>query len=162
MKIETLERTLVSLLRTELLTLKGQIGQTSEFIYVDYPRLDAKMPRISLTLSSSRESAAGIGAEINQPSTLGVMEETFFDIDIWVHRINKMTSPVKRGGTALRDYMGDEVVTVLLEKRKDLSNQGIFDVEKVGEIVYPYDEDTELFRKTLTFRVTHTREYPRT
>lgn len=162
MTIEDLERALVGTLRLELATAKTYCGQTSEWIYVDYPRLDAKMPRISLTLTSSPQRAFGIGADVEAGSgTLGVLEETVFDIDIWVHRTNKTTglSP-QRGGTSLRDWLSDQVVTVLLKKRADLKTaKGILDIEKIGETPYPFDEDTELFRKTLTFRVTHIRTY---
>lgn len=159
MKIEALERALVKLLRTELQTLKSHIGQTGEWIYVDYPRLDAKMPRISLTLTSSTERPAAIGAQVG--NTLGVYEETLFDIDIWIHRKNKTTglSPT-RGGTALRDFLADEIVDVCLKKRESLAaDYGILDIEKTGEFVHPFDESTELFRKTITIRVTHMREY---
>lgn len=165
MKIEALERLLVSTLRTELATVKTQVGQTKEWIYVDFPRPDAKMPRISLTLSSSPQRPAGIGAEVGASGgTLGVYEETTFDIDIWVHRINKTTGITpKRAGTALRDYLGDQVVDVLLKKRAYLSgtisSNEIIDVEKIGEIPYPFDEETELFRKTITFTVTHLRTF---
>lgn len=161
MKIENLQRTLVNLLRTRMTGLKTNLGQTGEWIYIDYPRLNAKMPRISLTLTGSAETPSGIGAEIGSGGTLGVNEETLFDIDIWVHRTNKTTglSP-NRGGTSLRDFLGDEVVTIFLEERGNLAKDyGILDIEKIGEYVHPYDEENELFRKTLTFRVTHIREF---
>ncbi len=161
MKIEALERALITFLRTELATVKSQVGQTSEWIYVDYPRVDAKMPRISLTLTASGETPAGIGAEIAGGTLRGVYETTTFDLDIWVHRKNKTTgiSPT-RGGTSLRDYIGDQLVDLLLGKRGSLaSSYEIIDIEKIGESVAPYDEDTELFRKTLTIQVTHVREF---
>ena len=162
MLIEALEGTLVSTLREELKDLSSKLGHTGHWIYVDFPRLDAKMPRISLSLTGSRETPAGIGAEINDPAgNLGVLEETSFDIDIWVHRTNKSTglSP-ERGGTALRDYLGDRVTSILLGKRLTLRESvGILDIEKIGEIVHPFDEDMELLRKTISIRVTHIRTY---
>lgn len=159
MKIEDLERTLIGVLRTGTSgTIAPYIGQTGEFIYVDYPRLDATMPRISLTLASSAQSPAGIGANVALSSTLGVWEATSFDIDIWVHRSNKTSSPVK-GGTSLRDYLGDTIVDILLGAKNTLRSYGIVDIEKTGETVSPYDEDNELFRKTITILVTHLRTY---
>lgn len=160
MKIEDLERVLVGTLRLELASIASYIGQEGEFIYVDYPRLDARMPRISLSLTSSVETPIGIGAEIESSSNLGVLETTIFDIDIWVHRENKTTSTPVRGGTSLRDYLGDEVVSILLQKRGDFQRiHGILDIEKTGESIQPYDEDNELFRKTITITVTHVRQY---
>lgn len=162
MKIEALERLIVSTLRTELTTVKSQVGQTSEWIYVDYPRLDAKMPRISVTLMGSDQTPAAIGANIESGGgTLGVWEASVFEIGIWVHRTNKTTGLTpKRGGTSLRDYLGDQVVDVFLKKKSEWAkNYDIIDIEKIGETPIPYDEDTELFRKTITFRITHLREY---
>lgn len=162
MKIEALERLIVSTLRTELTSAKTNVGQTAEWIYIDHPRVDAKMPRISLTLTSSVHRPAGIGAEIGgSGGTLGIWEETTFEVEIWVHRTNKTTglSP-QRGGTALRDWLGDQIVDVFLTKRSTwASTYNIVDVEKIGEVPIPYDEETELFRKTITVRVTHLREY---
>jgi len=162
LKIEALERLLISTLRTELTTVKGYVGQTSEWIYVDYPRLDAKMPRISLTLISSMQRPASVGGDFDLGGgTLAVYEESLFEIDVWVHRTNKMTSPIKRAGTALRDYLGDEIVDVLLKQRKVLaqSNSGLIDIEKTGESNQAYDEDREIFRKTIVVRVTHRRDF---
>jgi len=162
MKIEDLERILIQTLRTELAALKTEVGQTTEWIYVDYPRLDAKMPRISLTLTSSIQRPAGIGANVGATGgTLGVYEESIFDIDVWVHRTNKViTSTPKRAGTSLRDYIADEIITLLLQQRSALnSSDEIIDIEKIGEIPIPYDEEKEIFRKTITIRVTHKRLY---
>lgn len=162
MKIEDLERLLVSTLRKELATVKAEVGQTKEWIYIDFPRPDAMMPRISITLTGSVQRPAGIGAEVEKTGgTLGVWEESDFDIDIWVHRTNKTTGiSQKRGGTALRDYLADHVVDVFLKKKASLCNTyDIIDIEKTGEIPLPFDEDTELFRKTLRFRITHLRVY---
>lgn len=161
MKIEALERLLVQTLRTELSSLKANIGQTKEFIYIDYPRLDAKMPRISLSLTGSIQRPAAIGANVDLTGgTLAVYEEATFEIGIFVHRTNATTnlSP-KRKGTSLRDYLGDQVVDVLLKQRKVLFSQGILDIEKIGETSFPFDEETELFVKTITFRVLFQREF---
>jgi len=161
MKIEALERALVSLLRTELTSEKTQVGQTKEWIYVDYPRLDATMPRISLTLTGSVQTPLGIGAEMGVSNTLGVRETTTFDIDVFVHRTNRTTgiSPT-RAGTSLRDYLGDQIIDVLLKKRGYLtSTYGIEDIVILAQIPQPYDEETELFRKIITIQVTHIREY---
>lgn len=162
MKIEALERLIVDTLRTELSNVKSQVGQTKEWIYVDWPRTDAKMPRISVTLVDSVQTPAGIGGETELSSgTLGIWEETTVEIGIWVHRTNKTTGVTpKRAGTSLRDYLGDQVVDVFLRKKRDWARDyGIIDVEKISETPYPYDEDLELFRKTITFRITHLREF---
>jgi len=161
MKIEALERLIINALRTQLASAKTAVSQTAEWIYVDHPRVDAKMPRISLTLTSSVHSPAGIGAEIGSGGTLGVWENTTFEVEIWVHRKNKTTglSP-QRGGTGLRDWLGDQVVGVFLAQRSVwAAAYNIVDVEKIGEVPIPYDEDTELFRKIITIRITHLREY---
>lgn len=160
MKIEILERLIITSLRTGLATVRTSVGAPEKWIYVDYPRLDATMPRISVTLTSSIETPAAVGAEMG--GTLGVYEETSFDIDIWVHRTNKTTGLTPaRGGTALRDYLADEVVDIILALRATLASTypEIIDIQKVGESPHPYDEETELFRKTLTITVTHLRTY---
>lgn len=158
MKIEQLQRELINLLRDNI---SNPCGYTGHWIFVGYPRTDAKMPRISLTLTSSPQRPVAIGAEINVSNTLGVMEETTFDIDIWVHRTNKTTgiSP-KRGGNALVAYLADQVVDVILEKRNFMrTTYDLLDMEKVGEVIHPYDEENELFRKTINLRVIHLRSY---
>jgi len=162
MNTEDLERLLVTTLRNKLSSEKTAVSQTSEWIYVDFPRLDAKMPRISVTLASSPSRPAGIGANVDSGSgTFGIFEETTFDIDIWVHRTNKTTgiSP-KRAGTSLRDWLGDRIVDVLMKERDNLkSSDGILDIEKIGETPFPFDEEKEIFRKTITFRITYIRTY---
>jgi len=163
MRIEDLERILIQVLRSGLAQVKTAVGQTGEWIYVDYPRMDCKMPRISLTLTSSIQSPLGIGAEVDATGgTLGVLEETVFDIDIWIHRTNKTTglTPV-RAGTSLRDFIADEIVSLFLSSRATFNAQSdeIIDVEKIGEMPIPYDEEKEIFRKTITIRVTHKRLY---
>lgn len=161
MKTEALERLLVSTLRTQLAAHKIACGQTSEWIYVDYPRTDAKMPRISITLTSSAQRPAGIGANVVTSGTFGIMEDTSFDIDIWIHRTNKTTGITpQRGGTSLRDWLGDEIVAVLLKQRATLkTSDEILDIIIIGQSPQSYDEETELFQKTISISVTHVRKY---
>jgi len=154
MNIEDLNRTLVQLLRNEI---PHPGGLTVEWIYVDYPRLDATFPRISLTLKTSVLDPHAVGTELYKGEKKALLETTTYDIDIWVKRKNKTKgiTPTRRG-TALRDYLGDQVVDVLLRKRKALKDTfSIYDVEIKGEATYPYDEETEMFRKTITIDVTH-------
>jgi len=163
MKIEALERVLVTLFREELSSIRTAIGAPAVWIYIDYPRIDASMPRISITQTSSPQRPAAVGGYMGHTGgTMAVYEETDFDIDIWVHRKNKTTglSP-RRGGTALRDYLADKVVDIVLSKRASLSqsNEDIIDVEKTGEMPHPYDEEHEVFQKTVRIRVTHLRIY---
>lgn len=161
MKIEALETLIVATLRTELTALESAVGQTAEWIYVDFPRKDAKMPRISVTLTSSPETPAAIGGSVGETGgTLGIWEVTTIDVDIWVHRTNKVTGPPKRAGTRLRDYIADEIVDVFLQKRGEwCRDYDISDVEKLNEYPHAFDPDTELFRKTISFRITHLRVY---
>lgn len=163
MKIEALERLLISTLRTQLATIRTQVQAPTKWIFIDYPRLDATMPRISLTQTGSPQRPAAIGGYMGHSGgTMAVYEETDFDIDIWVHRKNKTTGLTpKRGGTSLREYLADQVIDVILKQRASLvqSNEDIIDIEKTGENPHPYDEDHEIFQKTVRIRVTHLRTY---
>ena len=163
MNTEDLERLLVSTLRTQLATVGTAVQAPSTWIYVDYPRLDATMPRLSVTLTNSPSSSAAIGDEFNVGGgTLTLEEHASFDIDVWVHKTNKTTglTPV-RGGTSLRDYLADQVVTVILKQRAVLvqANSDLIDIEKTDEYPYLYDEDREIFRKTISIRVTYLRHF---
>jgi len=163
MKIEELERVLIGTLRLELASVRIQVQANVKWIYVDYPRLDATMPRISLTQTGSPQRPAAVGGHMGHGGgTMAVYEETDFDIDIWVHRTNKTTGLTpKRGGTSLRDYLADQVVDVILKKRASLVNahEDIIDIEKTGGNPHPYDEEHEIFQKTIRIRVTHLRTY---
>ena len=155
MDIETLNRTLVDFLRTYV--IHPSASKKSKWIYVDYPRPDATFPRISVSQIGHTTSSAGIGER--GPSDLGEWQETSFDIDIWVKKGNSfdIDGSVKTG-TALRDYLGDQVIQQLMNgKQWLLTNKFIKDLRITGTMTVPYMDSNELFRRTITIRLTYFR-----
>lgn len=155
MKIEELNRILVSFLRSNLPTYDGTVDW-SKAVYVDYPRPDATFPRISVSQSGHSTNPGGIG-ELGSEGQ-GEYQSTSYDIDIWVQKGNALQadpSPApKHTGTALRDRIGDDVIQILMNGKKYLRTQyKIYDLEIVSTLTIPYMDAYEIFRRTITIRV---------
>lgn len=156
MKIEELNRALVDFLRTYVLYPDGT--KNKKWIYVDYPRPDATFPRISISQVGHSTSPAGIG-ELGKNDEKGEWQDTSFDIDIWVKKGNNydINGSIK-AGTSLRDYLGDKVIQALMDGKQNLlTNQEIHDLKITGTMTVPYMDTNELFRRTITIRITYYR-----
>jgi len=135
---------------------------TGRWVYVDYPRVDATFPRVSVTQISGNLLPIGIGDIVYEgaSNTLGLLFTVEYDIDIWTKPTNSATfngSVYK--GTKLRDYIADDVIQTLTEGKETLrSTYGIVDVEIVGMTTAPLDEENMILRKTISIRVTSIRE----
>ena len=157
MKIEELNRILTAFLREKVIH-PDKVTPGNKWIYMDYPRIDATFPRISVSQSSHSTRVAGIG-ELGF-ATKGEWQETSYDIDIWVKRGNvfEIVPPDKKAGSALRDYLGDEVIQVLMDWKKWLHDtKEIFDLKIVSTITIPYMDVNEIFRRTVTITITYYR-----
>ena len=155
LKIEELNRILVQFIRENMPKIEGI--DWNKAVYVDYPRPDATFPRISISQASHTQRPAGIG----ELSVLGKGELQFttYDIDIWVKKGNEFQiDPIPNrphAGTALRDRLGDEVIQILMNGKKYLREKyGIYDIEITASTTVPYMDIYELFRRTITIRVT--------
>lgn len=164
MKIEELNRILVQFLRNNMPQITGL--DWNKIIYIDYPRPDATFPRISISQAAHVQTPSGIG-ELG-PSGKGEFQNTSYDIDIWVKKgnsiqIDPLPNP-PHTGTALRDRLGDEIIQVLMNGKKYLrENYGIYDIQITSSTTVPYMDIYELFRRTITIRVTTFRsktDYP--
>lgn len=63
-----------------------------------------------------------------------------------------------RAGTSLRDYLGDQVVQLIMNARKWLKdNKEILDIRITGSTTLPYMDVNELFRRTVTIRIVYYR-----
>jgi len=61
-------------------------------------------------------------------------------------------------GTALRDYLGDKSIQAIMNGRKWLLvNKEILDIRIIGSTTLPYMDVNELFRRTVSIRVTYYR-----
>ena len=155
MNLEILNKTVVGWMRELPNPMSG--STTDIWCYVDYPRNDVNTPRISVSQSSGREMQAAIGD--NYSNTLGVFEETNYDLDIWVKQSN--SSPIlSKAGTQLRDYIGDLVIQKIKNKRSSSirsvdPTQDIIDIEIMGVVTQPFIDEFEFHRKTITIRITH-------
>jgi len=169
MKIEELNRFIVDYLRRNI-TIEGY-GETGKpWIYMDYPRYDATFPRISVTQTSSPTEPIGIGHE-------GLYFNVSYDIDVWIKKGNIFTiSSKKYTGSSLRDYLTDIVVRKLILSEGTLLNisggtltvgprvyfksQGIYDIKVDNVSSVPYDDEYEIFRKTIGVTLTIQQETP--
>ena len=135
---------------------------SGNWIYTDYPRMDATFPRISVTQSGGALTPAGIGDKISKISEsgstfdLGKIAEIDYDIDVWVKLNDRATfDSVTYVGTKLRDFLAEKVIRVLESEKGNLKNDyGILDIEEISMFTHPLDEDNLLHRKTITIRVT--------
>jgi len=156
MKIEELNRILIAFLRDKVSHPDGTTPG-NKWIYMDYPRIDTKFPRISISQSTHSTLVAGIG-ELGF-SSKGEWQNTSYDIDIWIKRGNLFTiATKKKAGSALRDYIGDLVLQLLMDWKKWLhDNKDIFDLKIVSTVTIPYMDVNEIFRRTITITITYFR-----
>jgi len=135
---------------------------SGNWIYSDYPRMDATFPRISVTQTGAILSPAGIGDKISpiteSGSTFSLAKVAMidYDIDVWVKMNDKATfDSTTYVGTKLRDFLAEKVIRVLEAGKETLKNShGILDIEEIGMFSHPLDEDNLLHRKTITIRIT--------
>lgn len=161
MNLESLNGTIVVMLR-ELKNLStGNPGTQDVWCYMDYPREDVSVPRISVTQSGGGMSPLAIGERIPN-NTYGTQQETMYDIDIWVKQGTSLTLPsgvpdsgLKKGGTQLRDYIGDLVISKILDKKRTICVNDLVDIEISSIMTQPFVDDFEWLRKTITIRVIH-------
>ncbi len=143
---ETLTWSLITFLRSKIV---DPISRGSDWIYPDYPRADATMPRLSLIQTGSFSREQGVGDQ-------GTYWDVTFDIDVWVNKRSIATiSGSKYTGSKLRNYLADKVVSAVLDNRSDLT---ISPYNLMGTVIgsvftHPYDEELELYRKTIPVTV---------
>ena len=159
MKLVELTDTLVSLLRNEI----PSPHSSGNWIYSDYPRIDATFPRISLTQTSGALTAVAIG-ECTESGKTGELMSISFDIDIWVKVTDKYTSlttpPVMYVGSKLREYYADLILSALEAEKETLrADHGIIDIGINSITTAPLDEEHLLHRKTITIEVTFVWEH---
>ena len=152
MNLVDLNSVLISYLRENMPNPHG----TGNWIYVDYPRLDATFPRISLTQTGGELSPIAIGEfVITDSPKYGKLATIMLDIDVWVKINDRATfNSETYVGTKLRDYLASKVIEVLEKGKETLKEEhGIIDIEIVGITTLPLDEENQLHRKTITIRV---------
>lgn len=153
MRLETLNEELVSWLRAKIIHPNPNHDQT-EWIYLDYPRLDATFPRISVTSTDTGTSPVGIGERFKDNSRGRYFEATY-DIDVWIKKGNIYTivaDNTKRAGSRLRDYLSDEIIKFLMSEKESFwkTQKNVFDLVINAIVTVPYMDEYELFRKTIT------------
>lgn len=153
---------LVDLTDTVVEYLRGTIPNphtTGNWIYSDYPRVDATFPRISLTQAGGALTEIGIG-ECTEAGKHGHLASVDFDIDIWVKVEDRATiSGTIYVGTKLREKYTDLIVDALERNKEDFKDDGILDVEILSINSVPLDEDNMLHRKTISVKFTFIWEY---
>jgi len=151
---------LVDLTGTIVASLRGAIPcphTTGNWIYSDYPRMDATFPRISVTQITGSLIEIGIG-ECTEGGKKGKLCTLDYDIDIWVKVEDRAEIPANSGtwyvGTKLRDKYSDLIVDSLEDVKASLKTSGVLDIEFVNIGSNPLDEEYMLHRKTVTIRLT--------
>jgi len=148
-----LTSTIVNLLRSNV----PNPHPSGEFIYADYPRMDATFPRISVTQVSGNVDTVGIGEW--GPDKKADYYVLTYDIDIWVGvKDRAMIDGETYVGTKLRDKYAEIVLRTLLDSKETLRSNKVIDVDVVGISTLPLDEEYMLHRKTITVRFTVERE----
>lgn len=129
------------------------IARDGHWIFPDYPREDATMPRISVYHTGTARTEIGMG---DQGSRFIVT----FEIGIWTNSrttaIIKLDSKSdKKKGSELREYLGDLVMDTFIEKRQYLMDTyGFVDARVVGTTIVPYDPSTDLYNKRILVELT--------
>jgi len=147
---EGLTRNIITFLRD---ILDDPISRGTEWIYPDYPRVDATLPRISIIQSATPWIREYIS---NQQSIWDVG----YTLDIWVDSKKKVSIGNEvYSGSKLREYLTDLVVAAFLDNKLTLeSDYGIMDVILGSIFTHPYNQELDEYRKTipLTFVVVRT------
>lgn len=159
MKLVELTDTLVSLLRSEI----PSPHSSGNWIYSDYPRMDATFPRISLTQTAGALTAVAIG-ECTDSGKTGELMSISFDIDIWVKVTDKYTNTatpaVTYVGSKLREYYADLILSAFEAEKETLrTDHGIIDIGVNNISTSALDEEHLLHRKTITIEVTFVWEH---
>ena len=166
MDIKTLTSDLIILLRNNMPAVTSPVGFNWNYkIFPDYPRNDISVesyPRISVTESSNLDSPVGIGDKYLSGKARN--EATVFNIDIWTKKGSRdnaasiTTADGSFTATSLRDYLGDKVYQIFLDKKQWLkTNKDIIDVEMLDDRTVPYMDQYEIFRRTVIVRISYTR-----
>jgi len=121
------------------------------WIYPDYPREDATMPRISVFYVGGFESRRGIGEQFDA-TTKKRMFVASHQIDIWIKKGDVWkVDGTKISGGKLLDVIADDVLDALVKNKEWLYRAfNIHDLIVSSSRDWGYDEDTQLYRKTIT------------
>lgn len=133
----------------DIISITYHYDQT--WIYPQFPRLDASFPRISFEIVGLSEKRLAIGELFEAPSTKKRCFDASIYLDIWVKRGDIFEVEGKKySGMSLVDYLGNQVLSAF-QKEKLLRSWNISDWKLSGIRDWGYDEENELFRKTLIF-----------
>ena len=138
-------------------SLRGTIPTphaSGNWIYSDYPRMDATFPRISVTQISGSLGEIGIGQWTEGKK--GKLCTIDYDIDVWVKIEDRVVlDTLTYVGTKLRDKYTDLIIQALEDLQETLKTSfGILDVEFENISSHTLDEEHMLHRKTITIRLT--------
>ena len=129
---------------TNNIRLDYTTGKT--WIYPDAPRVDSKMPRISLQLISGTSF----------PTSLANNTEWYkptYQIGVWSRSTdNRTIGGETYSGSRLRDYLTSEILQIIQDNKNSMHN--ILTIENVGVRNIDIDNDKELLRSALDFTVT--------
>jgi len=124
------------------------ISRGPNWIYFGYPRTDATFPRISIVQSG------GLGYS-HQVGGSDQMYEITYDIDVWGDSEHSASiSGHTYAGSELVEYLADQVILAYMRNKEYLLTEyGIKDVILTSVYFLPYDEDFDLYRKSMTFNI---------
>lgn len=132
----------VTLLRNNI---SDPANRGTNWIYPDFPRVDAKMPRISVSLISQRE-AKFYG--INGATKL--LYPVIIEVSVWVRtKETFLIGTETYGGGKLVDYLCDEIINVLENNAFNIDNVEVVKCTGCSSIIY--DDSVKLLRRALQF-----------
>jgi len=126
--------------------LPDPINRGGHWIYPDYPREDAKMPRIGIVVYGTYTTEFGLGFR-------GQRVFSRVEVSVWTDsRKDGIVDGLRYRGSGLREALSDKIINILIGGRAELSRlYGIKDVRLVSTTVYAYNPDRDLYRKDLVF-----------
>lgn len=144
--IRTLNKNIIQFLRDNI---SDPINRGSNFIYYGYPRVDSRFPRISVLQADASGVPIGVGNSIQRYQIL-------YDIDVWCDTKTKsVIAGHTYSGSEMMEYLSDQIILAFSRNKQSLLNDySIIDVELTTANTLPYDEEFDIWRKSLSFRIT--------
>lgn len=123
--------------------ISDPISRGSHWIYPELPRVDAKMPRISVTQITLSTTEGGIGDHARR--------FTFtIDFDAYASSTKVVEGGRAYSGSSLRDLLIDKITTLIRTSRSYFKEKyGVSDIKILTSVTYDYDEPHDIFQKTV-------------
>jgi len=152
-RLEKIYQGLIQFLREKV---HDPIERGANWIFPDYPREDATMPRISVLQTGATRTDIQIGGG-------GWRFVHVFEIGIWTNSRAEMTyQGIKYKGSRLREWLADQVLDAFVSYKSQaisMIDGSVRDIIVSSTRTSPYIPTMDVYGKTLTVEVQH-EEFP--